>query len=135
MYVSFEEYSETPFAKLSEQDYASYAPVADSLIDDITFGRVGAAVEREEELPSSVVTLYAALASAMPSFVESTGVVDSELSSFSNGVDSYSFNVAKNAADKLYSSLQWLIDALPVEWTSACVSPKCCGRCRHVLPD
>lgn len=129
MYVGFAEYSETAFAGgVSEEDYPRFAAVADTVVDDWTYGRVGEAAERGEELPRSIVNLYAAVVSNMPDMVEdSTSATESAVTSFSNGVDSYGFEHQKDLSEKLELSLGWLIDALPPRWTSACIYPV--GRC------
>lgn len=129
MYVSFETYSDSSFAGLSEDEYNRVADIADSVIDDWTYERVGKAVERGEELPRSIVNLYCAIAVNASEMIEqSKSATDAELSSFSNGVDSYGFDTSSSMSDRLYDSLQWLVDALPLAWTSSCIYPaNTCG--------
>lgn len=129
MYVSYEAYTQSAFVadapeRLSEAAYARLSTIADTIIDDWTYGRVGRAVESGEELPSSVTNLYCAIMANASALVESAkDSTGAELSSFSNGVDSYGFDTSNGIADRLESSLQWLIAALPLRWTSACVFP------------
>lgn len=108
---------------ISEKEYVRLAPMADALIDNWTIGRVGRAVKNGEELPESVRTLYVSIVENLPAVIE-TGKVSSGglVSSFSNGIDSYSFDVTKSISDTLYQSLGWMLDLLPVEWCSSVVS-------------
>lgn len=141
MYVSYERFlehtlgavpphpkeddSKQEFDGLTEKQYAHVAPMADLIIDDWTLERVGRAVRNGEELPQSVVTLYVAICEAIPGIMDgaksgSTGLV----TSFSNGVDSYNFQVTEDMATALENQLGWMVDLLPIEWCSAVVSFK-----------
>lgn len=136
MYVAYAEYAETAFASaenaVSEEDYPRLAALADAVVDAWTYGRVGDAVGHGEELPYSVRALYAAVVNNGRSLVEESSSGSGDVvSSFSNGVDSYSFDVDSDTVKRLESSLGWMIDALPLRFTSACVYPvgRCFGRC------
>lgn len=132
MYVDYATYSKSPFGgKVAEDDYASYSALADSVIDSWTFGRVGEEVAGGGELPQQVTSLYSAIVSGIPALVdESAGVGGSALTSFSNGVDSYGFDVTIQVADRLWSSLRWLYDALPLRYVSSAANQPT-GRCWH----
>lgn len=132
MYVSYETYAASAFASdgVAQERYPALASLADAIIDSWTYDRVGLAISDGEELPQAVVNLYAAIVSNAPSMVEgASSAASAEVSSFSNGVDTYSFEVdgENSISERLYSSLEWLIDALPVRWTAACIYPV--GRC------
>lgn len=131
MYVPYETYESTLYGDgVSEAEYPAYSALADVMIDDWTYGRVGKAVEDGEELPQEIVLLYSAIVSNGKSLKESTTNSEAALSSFSNGVDSYGFDTDKSASERLESSLAWMLDALPVKWTSAVVNrPN--RRCWH----
>lgn len=142
MYVSYEDFNtvsngyllatpnetgeevETPKA-ISEAEYMRLAPIADAIIDDWTLERVGRAVENGEELPRIVITVYAAIIDNLPALISNSKVESgAEVSSFSNGIDSFSFDTQSGVKDQLTRSLGWLIDLLPIEWSSAVVSYK-----------
>lgn len=131
MYVPYETYKETVFGDaVSEEQYPAYASLADTLIDSWTYGRVGLAFEDGEELPNEIVQLYSAIMSNAQSLKESSESTEAALSSFSNGVDSYGFETDKTVSERLYDSLAWMVEALPVRWTSAVVNrPN--RRCWH----
>lgn len=108
---------------LTEAEYEELAPLADAIIDDWTLGRVGRAVKNDEELPDTVKTLYKAIIQSLPNLMANSEVSKgSKVSSFSNGVDSFSFDTESGASEQLKSSLGWILETLPVEWISACVS-------------
>lgn len=121
MYVSFETYEQRA-GKLSADDYEKAAPIADLVIDHWTLDRVGMAVSKGEELPDSVITVYCSIIDSVPSLMEASTVGANEVSSFSNGIDSYGFETNKTVADKAQSSLGWMMEMLPVEWISSVVS-------------
>lgn len=134
MYVSYERYLESqlagipatedskPLPSLSEAEYIRVAPIADAIIDNWTLGRVGRAVKNGETLPDIVVTVYVMICQSAPGLMEGSKVGNNPISSFSNGIDSYGFSVASNMADQMRDSMGWMLDLLPVEWCSACVS-------------
>ena len=132
MYVDYATYSSNPFGgKVTEDEYTGYSSIADAVIDEWTFGRVGLEVADGGALPYSVASLYCAIVSGIPALVdESAGVGGSVLTSFSNGVDSYGFDVSSQVSDRLWSSLRWLHDSLPLRYTST-VANQPRGRCWH----
>lgn len=108
---------------ISEQEYMRLAPLADAIINDWTLGRVGRAVKNGETLPEVVITLYAALIENLPAVMDNSKVGKGGLvSSFSNGIDSYTFETSSKMNEQLYNSLGWMLNLLPVEWCSACVA-------------
>lgn len=133
MYVSFETYSANPYAvDMPEDEYTRYSELADMVLDSWTFHRAQQAFVRGEKFPKEAVALYCAVIASVPVLIENategaTGHV--VLTSFSNGVDDYSFEASDFVADELKGSLQWMIDALPVGWDCACIYPV--GRCHH----
>lgn len=123
MYVPFETYAELALSELTEAEYAKVAPMADAIIDHWTLERVGRAVSDGEELPDIVVTLYCKIVDAVPDMLDGTKVGKGGLvSSFSNGIDSYTFDVTETMQQQLTNRFGWMLDLLPVEWISACVS-------------
>lgn len=133
MYVNYETYSNSVYAvEISEEEYERISELADMVLDSWTFHRAQQAYARGETFPYEVTALYCAIVAGVPDLVESAkdGVGGSlALSSFSNGVDDYSFEASDYVADELKGSLQYLIDALPIGWECACVYPV--GRCHH----
>lgn len=120
MFVDYEAYKAFASANpLTEPEYERLAPFADLIIDHWTLGRAGRASAANEELPESLQALYSAAVEAVPSIREEMGAGD-RVASFSNGVDSFTFeNLAIEA--KLRERLGWMLSLLPVEWVSACV--------------
>lgn len=105
---------------LTEEQYVRVAPMADLVIDDWTLERVGRAVRNGEELPQSVVTLYVAICEAIPGIMDESKAKEGGLvTSFSNGVDSYTFQVTEDISAALENRLGWMADLLPIEWCSA----------------
>lgn len=108
---------------ITEAQYNMVAPIADAIIDNWTLDRVGRAVRNGEELPPVVVTLYISIIESLPALMDNSKVSDGGLvSSFSNGIDSYSFDVTSGMAEQLHRSLGWMLNLLPVEWCSSVVS-------------
>lgn len=137
MYISYEQFLEHTLGEipaegeepkeldgLTKEQYLHVAPMADLIIDDWTLDRVGKAVRNGEELPQSVVTLYVAICEAIPSIMDGSKGHGGLITSFSNGVDSYSFQVTEDMNDALWNQLGWLLNSLPIEWSSAVVSFK-----------
>ena len=120
MYVTYAEYKQLSGSPVSEADFKRMAPVADAAVDHWTLGRVGRADSYGEDLPDSVRVLYAATVDALPSILsEAKG--GERVTSFSNGVDSFTFaNVTLQ--QRLSEQVGWMLSLLPIEWTSACVS-------------
>ena len=121
MFVTYEEYKgRTMFDPVTKQEYERMAPLADIVADHWTLGRIGRASARGEELPDAVKVLYGSIIEALPAALD--GVRGGErVASFSNGVDSFSFDLASIDA-QLDGQLGWLLDMLPVEWVSECVA-------------
>lgn len=138
MYVSYETFlentlgavpmqpttdAETQKPSITEEEYVRLAPMADLIIDHWTLDRVGRAVRNGEDLPASVITLYVALVETIPGIMD--GVNPSKgglVSSFSNGIDSYTFEVTPNLEQQLKNTLGWLVDMLPPEWGNVIAS-------------
>lgn len=119
MYVDFETFSASAFGGMTADEYARYAPLADLAIDHHTLGRVGACYGIGHALPASVTTAYCALVAATPPALEDAAG-GRQLTSYSNGVDSYGF-AAATVAEDLAQRTAWVVDMLPVEWISAAV--------------
>lgn len=130
MYVSWDTFksatlvdTEDPKKGITEEQYTRLAPMADAIINNWTLDRVGRAVKNGEELPDSVVTLYVAIVESLPGIMSNTKIGKGGLvSSFSNGIDSYSFDVTVGINEQLHNSIGWMIELLPIEWISACVN-------------
>lgn len=137
MYVSYEQFlnaklggiphnpvdgKEIEYKGLTESQYAQVAPIADAIIDNWTLDRVGRAVKNGETLPDIVVTVYGVICESIPDLLESSKVGSEPIESFSNGIDSYTFAATSDTQSKINDSLGWLIELLPIEWCSACVS-------------
>lgn len=121
MYLSYEAYSLAMGDAMSEAEYDRLAPIADAVIDDWTLGRVGRAISKGEGLPSIVQTLYFTIVSELPNAfaLEGSGA---RVASFSNGIDSYTFDLTETVATRLKGSCGWLLEYLPIEWISAVAS-------------
>lgn len=123
MYVPYDVFKEHGMADLTEDEYKRLAPMADLVIDHWTLERVGRVAKKGEELPDSVVTLYCAIVEAIPPVIEGSKPSKGGLvTSFSNGIDSYSFDVSETVEQQLQRSVGWMADLLPVEWVSAAVA-------------
>lgn len=114
MYVEYLEYQRFTHNPVVEVDYERIAPYADAYIDNWTLDRVGKAVKNGEELPDVVKMVYSRIIDS----VEDINNADGQVSSFSNGVDSYSFDTSKTMEQRVYNLC---MNLLPVEWISACV--------------
>lgn len=121
MYVTYEQYQELSNSKITEEEYSQLAPIADLVTDDWTLERVGKAVKNDEELPNSVITLYCGIIDTLPSIIKASRSEGVTVSSFSNGIDSYSFVTDKTVQDELMNSVGWMLDLLPIEWCSRAV--------------
>ena len=130
MYVPFETFAELtlgdvtdPTQGITKEQYVKVAPMADAIIDHWTLDRVGKAVRSGEELPDIVNTIYVKIIEALPDIMDGTKVGKGGLvSSFSNGIDSYSFDVTETMEEKMLKQFGWMLNLLPVEWGSVCVS-------------
>lgn len=126
MYVDYETFLKyTLYApeEMPIETYEKLAPMSDSIIDNWTLERVGKAVKNEEELPGIVISLYCSIVEQLPALIENGRLSKGGLvSSFSNGIDSYTFEVNESMSSELYRTLSWKLELLPVEWISACVA-------------
>lgn len=121
MYFSYDDFTSVTLGGIDEPTYERLAPMADLVIDHWTLGRVGKAYEAYDELPASVLTLYAAIVEALPGAMSDSKASGGLVTSFSNGVDSYSFDVSETVQTRLRRQLGWMLGLLPVEWCSAVV--------------
>lgn len=117
MYVDYETYQQIGLADVKESAYPRMAMLADAMIDHVTLDRVGNAVKNGEDLPDCVKVAYCAIIDEMPRVVADRK--GERVSSFSNGVDSFSFDLTVSETDRIINSVVWM---LPVEWISAVVS-------------
>lgn len=109
MYLSFEEYVEMG-GTMDEADYPTAERRARALLDDWTLGRV----KRMDEVPEEVeLAMYEII-----EHIDEAMSVGDGLSSFSNGVNSLSYDASHSAAGDLYSLVSSI---LPVELISAAV--------------
>lgn len=124
MYVDFDTFKTFGGAETSAEEYGKLAPMADLVIDFWTLDRVGKAVKNGETLPSEVISLYCAIVDALPSVIEQARVSSggSKVQSFSNGVDSFTFDLSINTVSRLRDSVGWMVSLLPVEWSSGVVA-------------
>lgn len=129
MYIPFETFKEwtlgdttDPTQGITEDQYIKIAPMADAIIDHWTLDRVGKAVRNDEELPEIIVNIYVKIIEALPDILDGTKIGKGGLvSSFSNGIDSYSFDVTETMEERMFKQFGWMLNLLPVEWGSACV--------------
>lgn len=120
MFVDYEDYKAlTVFGPVTETDYERYAHVADLITDHWTLGRISRASADGEELPDAVKALYVSVIESLPSVMKD-GRGGDRVKSFSNGVDSFTFEI-EGVDKRLRDQVGWLVDLLPVEWVSACV--------------
>ena len=131
MYIDFETYNASVCAvEMTDDEYSRYSELADIILDSWTYHRAQQAAVRGEEFPREVKALYCAIVASVPDLLSdikegSTG--SAILTAYSNGVDDYTFEASDYLADEMKSSLQWMIDALPIGWDCACIYPV--GRC------
>lgn len=124
MYVSFETFERLTLGDgdIPEDMYEKVAPMADAIIDHWTLERVGKAVRNDEKLPEIVEVIYTKIIESLPDIMDGTKIGKGGLvSSFSNGIDSYSFEVTETMRDQMFNRFGWMLDLIPVEWGSACV--------------
>lgn len=125
MYVPFDRFEELTLGDgdITEEFYAKAAPMADAIIDHWTLDRVGRAVRNDEELPEIVEALYVKIVESLPAVMDGVKMGKGGLvSSFSNGIDSYTFDVSDTVEKRLKDTIGWMVGMLPVEWISECVS-------------
>lgn len=113
-YVDKSEYEALSGNEMSEDEYTRKSAYADAYIDSVTLDRVGKAVADNEELPQSVKLVYCLIIDETEAFT-STG---ERVSSYSNGEDSYSFDLSDDAQTRIEQTAYML---LPVEWISCCM--------------
>lgn len=124
MYVPYDIFKSITLGdnEIPEEVYEKVAPMADAIIDNWTLDRVGKAVRNGEELPDIVNLIYTKIIESLPDIMDGTKIGKGGLvSSFSNGIDSYSFEVSETMSDTMLNRFGWMLDLLPVEWCSACV--------------
>ena len=125
MYLSYKNFQKLSGSIMTEQEYRSACAIADAVIDDWTLGRVGRAYEADEEIPETVTRLYCAIVESVPAMLESAKVGKGEpVSSFSNGVDTFTFATGDTMGQRLRRQLGWMLELLPVEWVSCVASYK-----------
>ncbi len=123
MYVNYETFTKSwSSAGISEDEYENLAPIADMLIDNWTLNRVGRAVKAGETLPQHVITLYCLIIKNLPTYLRVATTSGATISSFSNGIDSYTFETTATISGAMYNSLDWYISTLPIEWISGVAS-------------
>lgn len=109
MYLSYEQYAKMG-GKLPEQDYQMAERKARALLDYWTLGRI----KRLEEIPEEVeLAMFEVIERIGPAFDGNGGV-----SSFSNGVNTVSFDASADVRGELYDLVTAI---LPVELISAAV--------------
>ena len=124
MYVSYDIFKGLTLGDgdIPEEVYQKVAPMADAIIDHWTLDRVGKAVRNGEELPDIVNLIYVKIVESLPDIMDGTKIGKGGLvSSFSNGIDSYSFDVSETMEDRMLKQFGWMLELLPVEWGSVCV--------------
>lgn len=124
-YLTFEEYQQAG-GKLAEQDFAQAEERAEFVLDTWTFGRLqGDGNELLEHYAKSVKFVMRRLVDVPETAIGGGG---DRVSSFSNGVDSFGFDVSKSESAQLYESLYWY---LPPELITIAVDvPEEGGGCR-----
>lgn len=109
VYLSYERYAEMG-GKLPEEDYEIAERKARALLDDWTLDRI----KRLDEVPEEVeLAMFEVIERIGPAFDGNGGVA-----SFSNGVNSVSFNASADVRGELYDIVAAI---LPVELISAAV--------------
>lgn len=105
-YLTFEEYQQAG-GNLAEQDFAQAEERAEFVLDTWTFGRLqGDGNELLEHYAKSVKFVMRRLVDAPETAIGGGG---DRVSSFSNGVDSFGFDVSKSESAQLYESLYWYL--------------------------
>ena len=129
MYLTFEEYKQLG-GKLDEATFAGYEAKSEVVLDNWTLNRLhNAQVQADLEQTGQndkVKAVMAMLVDAMPSIEKArkSKADGTEVTSFNNGVNSFSFggsqSVATNSAEQ--EAYRQACILLPVELVSACVS-------------
>lgn len=105
-YLTFEEYQQAG-GKLAEQDFAKAGERAEFVLDTWTFGRLqGDGNELLERYAKPVKFVMRRLVDVPETAIGGGG---DRVSSFSNGVDSFGFDVSKSESSQLYESLYWYL--------------------------
>lgn len=117
-FLTFDEYKEVQglFMIEDEDEFTARANLADLILDQWTLGRASAAVEAGHKLPKAVRQVWCLIADNASEVV---GGSDDRVASFSNGQDSYTFQLDATARDRTWHAALMM---LPVEWISATAS-------------
>lgn len=117
MYLSFDKYKEMG-GTISEADYPMAERRARALLDDWTLDRV----KRLEEIPEEVeLAMYEIISNLGQAYGGGVGGL-ANVSSFSNGINTVSFDADSSSASAVRSQLYDLVASiLPVELISAAV--------------
>ena len=111
MYLDYSTYAING-GTVSEADYPRAARRAEYMLDDWTMGRIRAMSDAGETLPDYV-------ADVMTEIVDALAKLGGErVTSFSNGVTSFSFDTSKSDIYMLYDDV---VRILPVELVSRCI--------------
>ena len=98
-YLTYEEYTSLGGSSISEQDFPQAERRARALMDDWTMGRVKAMQDEGDPIPECVKEAMCIAVDAVP------GLSGERVSSFSNGVDSFTFDTARDEAGELYDAV------------------------------
>lgn len=123
MYLDYETYVEFGGVTWSEDDYATAEQLAELIMDDVTLNRLQSIdwSTYEHAVQRAMLVILETLPALNDAYSLDTS--GQGLSSFSNGVDSFSFaNAEDGEADAIRSALyKQLMSMLPVPLCSACV--------------
>lgn len=97
-YLTFEEYQGMGGA-VPQAEFASCERRARALLDDWTLGRVRRMADAGDELPACVKDAMCVMVDAMP------GLSGDRVSSFGNGVDSFTFDTSRDELAELYDTV------------------------------
>lgn len=98
-YLTYEEYKEMGGSAVSEQDFQQAERRARALMDDWTMGRVRAMQEAGDPVPECVKEAMCVAVDAVP------GLSGERVSSFDNGVDSFTFDTSRDETGELYDAV------------------------------
>lgn len=121
MYLDYETYTGLVTKPVSEIEYEKVSVIADAVIDTWTLDRVGNAVKDGVELPGIIKALYCSIVNEIPNAMAYEGS-GGKVSSFSNGVDSFSFDTSDTFGKRLKDSCSWILDYMPNEWGNTIAS-------------
>jgi len=130
-YLTFAEY-QAAGGKLAESEFGQAEERAEFVLDAWTFGRLqGDGNELLERYAKAVKFVMRRLVDVPETAIGGGG--GDRVSSFSNGVDSFGFDVSKSESAQLYDSLYWYLPAelisiaadVPEEGGGCCA---CCAR-------